>query len=138
MDNVKIENIILEKKMEAYGSNKDDFVAPGEFTVTISLAEYRSLVSSNATRNEAIKKAEDDKYDRNQENKDLKRQIEEAGLLADPDGTGYFTIATRQAMLSVETPLVITEDNVRAEGDVYLEWVDHEVGHDENGDPLEF
>jgi hypothetical protein len=68
----------------------------------------------------------------------LKRQIEEAGLLADPDGTGYFTIATRQAMLCVETPLVITEDNVRAEGDVYLEWVDHEVGHDENGDPLEF
>ena len=77
MDNVKVENIILEKKMDNYGNNKDDFVAPGEFTVTISLAEYRSLVSSNATRNEAIKKAEDDKYDRNQENKDLKRQIEE-------------------------------------------------------------
>lgn len=68
----------------------------------------------------------------------LKQQIEEARLLADPDGTGLFTIATREAKLTVDAPLLITEENVRAEGDVYLEWVDHDINHDENGDPLEF
>jgi len=68
----------------------------------------------------------------------LKHQIEEAALLADPDGTGFFTIATRKADLVIETPLEITENQILAEGEVYLEWIDHEIDEDENGDPLQF
>ena len=39
MDNVKIENLILEKKMDGYGTNNKNFVAPGELTVTITVEE---------------------------------------------------------------------------------------------------
>ena len=75
MENIKMENLILEKKMDNYGSNNKDFVAPGELTVTITLDEYRELVSSDATRSDAIKKAESDKYERNQKIDELTKEV---------------------------------------------------------------
>ena len=77
MDNVKIENLILEKKMDGYGTNNKNFVAPGELTVTITVEEYRELVSSDATRKQQIDDANADKYDRNQQIAKLTKEVED-------------------------------------------------------------
>lgn len=88
MDN---EMMILDKKVkDSYKFNEDNYAAPKEITVTITLNEYRRLVANDATREEAIKKAESDKYDRNREiealtkeNADLKAELYEAKKLID-------------------------------------------------------
>jgi len=77
MENVKIENLILEKKMDGYGTNNKNFVAPGELTVTITVEEYRELVSSDATRKQQIDEANADKYERNQKIEKLTKEVEE-------------------------------------------------------------
>lgn len=76
MDNMSVKDVVLEKKLDNYGSNNDNFVASQELTVTITLSEYRKLVSSDATRFEVISKAKDDKYERENEIKSLKAQVE--------------------------------------------------------------
>ena len=69
-------DLILNKKTESYGFEKNDFVAPSEITVTITLGEYRSLITKAATADEAIRKAEADKYSRDADNKRLKEMVE--------------------------------------------------------------
>lgn len=73
-DNSKLYAEILDKKLDGYDVNKDNFLSPGELRVTISLNEYRKLVGNDATRQQAIKKAEDDKYIRENEIKSLKEE----------------------------------------------------------------
>lgn len=68
-------NIILEKKLESYGVENKDFIAPQELTVTISLNEYRTLVAETATKNEDIKAATREKYKYKTENEKLKEEI---------------------------------------------------------------
>lgn len=74
MENMTVKDVILDKKMESYGFDRKDFLADGELTVTITLQEYRKLVSENATAQTRIDKAEDDKYKRNAENEALKEE----------------------------------------------------------------
>lgn len=57
-----------------YGNNKNDYIAPDEITVTITLAEYRDLVSVKATTDKLVKDAEKDKYARDTENRTLKEE----------------------------------------------------------------
>lgn len=45
---------MLQKKTEPYSSNLHDFVADGEITVTITLSEYRDLVSFKANGDSKI------------------------------------------------------------------------------------
>ena len=58
MENVTISHFendtIQEKKLESYGWEKHDFLAGQELTVTITLGEYRELVSSKATAKQEI------------------------------------------------------------------------------------
>ena len=75
MENVTIMDKVLEKKMEGYGFEKADFTAPQELTVTITLCEYRDLVSKVATRQAAIDEANKDKYTRDSENTRLKEEL---------------------------------------------------------------
>ena len=42
-----VDEQLAERKMERWGSN-DNFVAPRELTLTITLSEYRNLVSENS------------------------------------------------------------------------------------------
>ena len=49
MENTTTMNSVLEEKMDAYSKNLDNFTAPQELTVTITLNEYRHLVSAVAT-----------------------------------------------------------------------------------------
>ena len=77
-ENMATVDLILNKnkKTESYGFEKNDFVAPSEITVTITLGEYRSLITKAATADEAIRKAEADKYSRDADNKRLKEMVE--------------------------------------------------------------
>ena len=91
IENTKLVSLILDKKTGDYGTNYDNFIAPAEITVQITLKEYRTLVSNDATRKQAIDAANSDKYAREQqikeltvtndklkgENYDLKTQIDE-------------------------------------------------------------
>ena len=68
MDNTVIKDVLLDKKLDRYGFDNNDFLASGELTVTITLSEYRKLVKDVATAQARIDKAEADRYDRNSEN----------------------------------------------------------------------
>lgn len=74
MENTTTKDVILDKKMDGYSFEKKDFVASGEITVTITLGEYRRLIADNATAQQRIDKADEDKYSRNAENEALKKE----------------------------------------------------------------
>lgn len=71
MENTVIKDVLLDKKLDRYGFENNDFLASGELTVTITLSEYRKLVKDVATAQARIDKAEADRYDRNRENERL-------------------------------------------------------------------
>ena len=74
MENTVVKDVILDKKIDKYNFEDDNFLASGELTVTITLSEYRKLVKDCATAQARIDKAEDDKYSRNAENEALKKE----------------------------------------------------------------
>lgn len=74
MDNATIKDVLLDKKLDRYSSNDNDFIASQEITVTITLSEYRMLVSNDATRQAAIDDANKDKYQREQQIKALSEE----------------------------------------------------------------
>ena len=68
-------DLVLDRKMDAGrygGGDLHNYVASQELTVTITLSEYRELVSGIATKDKDISIANDDKYKREQEIKDVK------------------------------------------------------------------
>lgn len=72
------------KKETEYGTNENNFIGESEITVTITLNEYRELVSRKATRdkdvNEAVSKANESRIearDLESENTKLKTEIYE-------------------------------------------------------------
>ena len=71
MDNTVIKDVLLDKKLDRYGFDNNDFLAAGELTVTITLSEYRKLVKDVATAQARIDKAEEDRYERIRENERL-------------------------------------------------------------------
>lgn len=75
-ESVSVTSTILDKKMEHYRWDARDYVAESEITITITLAEYRALVSSEATKQYDIAKANEDKYKRDSENKMLKEEVD--------------------------------------------------------------
>ena len=74
-ESVNVTSTILDKKIEHYDWRAKDFVAEGELTITITLAEYRALVASEATKEHSISKANADKYERDAENARLKEEV---------------------------------------------------------------
>lgn len=75
-ESVNVTSTILDKKMEHYRWDAKDYVAENEITITITLAEYRALVTSEATKQYDIAKANEDKYKRDDENKRLKEEVD--------------------------------------------------------------
>lgn len=71
MENTVVKDVILDKKIDRYNFESNDFLAAGELTVTITLSEYRKLVKDVATAQARIDKAEADRYERNRENERL-------------------------------------------------------------------
>lgn len=74
MENTVVKDVLLDKKLDRYGFENNDFLASGELTVTITLSEYRKLVKDVATAQARIDKAESDRYERNAENEKLKEE----------------------------------------------------------------
>lgn len=66
-------NNVIEKKLD-YNFESKDFSIDGELTVTITLHEYRELVSAKATAQSDIRKAEEGKYEREDQNRRLKEE----------------------------------------------------------------
>lgn len=64
MENEKpTENQILTGKMDRYDNDRfDNFVCPGELTITITLNEYRRLVSDNALSKSEIAEKEKERW----------------------------------------------------------------------------
>lgn len=52
---------VLDRKLHDYG-NHDNFVAPSELTVTITLNEYRNLVMAKCVNAKAIEDLRDKNY----------------------------------------------------------------------------
>lgn len=75
MESANVTSAILDKKMEKYAWEAKDYVAEGELTITITLAEYRDLISAVATKHQDIQKANEDKYKRDAENAALKEEV---------------------------------------------------------------
>lgn len=75
MENTVVSNVVLDKKMDDYRSNMNNFVAAQELTVTITLAEYRELVSKSATAQADIDAANKNKWTRDQENEKLRSEV---------------------------------------------------------------
>lgn len=75
MENTSTINAVLEKKLDSYSSSNNDFVAAQEITVTITLNEYRDLVSFKAVWQKKIDEANSDKYTRDTENAKLREEI---------------------------------------------------------------
>lgn len=73
-NNTTVKDVILDRKLGSYGTDDNDFLASGELTVTITLEEYRKLVEKCATREYCIHEAEKDKYVRESENEELRKE----------------------------------------------------------------
>lgn len=53
---------IIEKKSKDYSFDRNNFVVAGELTVTITLNEYRALISTVAESEEKLSKEKDKRY----------------------------------------------------------------------------
>ena len=65
----------LEKEIEGWGVEREDFVVDKEITVTITLHEYRDLVKLKAIKDFEIEKIKSKNYSLEEENKKLKQRI---------------------------------------------------------------
>lgn len=71
---------LLQEKLEIdyiLKNNLDNFVVDNEITVEITLREYRDLVQTNALAGDRIKKAEENRYTRENENSTLRKDVKE-------------------------------------------------------------
>lgn len=62
------------KEVDRYEDSANNYFGENEIRVTITLNEYRELVSVKATTDSRVKKAEEDKWSRENENKNLKEE----------------------------------------------------------------
>lgn len=86
-ETVKNAPVYYTKNFDDYNSTQDNFVANQELTVTITLNEYRNLIHDEATRSDAISKANNkyfkaisEKQALEKENSELKAKLIELGF----------------------------------------------------------
>ena len=71
-------DVILEKKLESYySSDHKNFIAKGEATVTITLSEYRELLTATAKSEYKVDSAEKKTKEAEKECEALKAEIRE-------------------------------------------------------------
>ena len=66
----------FRKEVERYGDIIDNYQIPNELMVTITLNEYRKLLTADA--NARAKEAEANKYDRESKIRELEQKLKEA------------------------------------------------------------
>lgn len=77
MSNETTKDILLEKKLDGYSVNSDNFTIPSEITVTITLNEYRNLLKIDSVTQHKIDEAQNDRWKRESENSKLREEIDE-------------------------------------------------------------
>lgn len=75
-NNIKIMDALLDHKISHYKSDDNDFVADKELTVTITLNEYRQLISAKATKEHDLDKIRSEKWKVQEELNEAKAKIE--------------------------------------------------------------
>lgn len=72
----KIADTLLEKKLDYYGGGDkaDNFIVPHELTVTITLREYRELITKNAVSQASLDKCNRMRYELEKEIESLKKE----------------------------------------------------------------
>ncbi len=66
-----------KKEVSGYSDSTNNYIAPDEITVTITLREYRELVTTKASFEDAKSKLTSEKYALQSERDALKKQLEE-------------------------------------------------------------
>lgn len=74
MESEKINEKLIDKKIDCWGSELNDFKLEKELIVEITLNEYRKLVKEMATKQYDIDKANKDKYSREKQINELKEE----------------------------------------------------------------
>ena len=102
-------NQVLQKKLDNYHSELNDFVAPQEITVTITLNEYRRLISDKATSSERISTADRQRYEANErsdkfknENERLRAELDEVKEKLGTEKTSNVNLQQQLDALEVE------------------------------------
>lgn len=74
-ETIKTSEHYYTKEFSRYGQSEDNFVANQELTITITLNEYRDLVSKGAVSQSKIDKSQSEKYEAQRENEELKKEL---------------------------------------------------------------
>lgn len=83
MENMEmVINKVMDKK-DGYAYSGDDFVAPTDIMVTITLHEYRELVARNSYTDDEIRRLRKKCEELEKENKELKESSKDKETLAD-------------------------------------------------------
>ena len=83
MENMEaVINKVMDKK-DNYAYSGDDFAAPTEITVTITLHEYRELVENNSYRRKDVERLREKCEELKKENRELKESFKNKETPAD-------------------------------------------------------
>lgn len=74
-NNPSTDSLVLDKELDKYGHSSNDLVAPRELTVTITLTEYKELVSAKAKADFEYIKVRNEKWDVVRERNELKQKL---------------------------------------------------------------
>lgn len=77
----ELQKEILNKKMDTYSLEINDFKAISELTVEITLNEYRKLIKEVSTKKYDIDKANIDKWTIEDENEKLKDRVKDLEIV---------------------------------------------------------
>ncbi|EOC9197095.1 hypothetical protein ACJB6I_000584 [Staphylococcus pseudintermedius] len=75
MTEINTTNHYYTKDFDAYKQTEDNFVANQELTVTITLNEYRDLISEKAKSKQKIDEARNDYYKERDKNRKLEEEV---------------------------------------------------------------
>lgn len=78
----KVIDTIMDKK-KGYDYDGDDFAAPTEIMVTITLHEYRELVENNSYRRKDVERLREKCEELKKENRELKESFKNKEMPAD-------------------------------------------------------
>lgn len=113
-------NPVLQKKIDGY--RVDNFAVPQELTVTITLSEYRELVTNQATCNSKVNEATQARWKVEHERDELKNTLAEVKDTLERVRNDLFVANNRkEELLKEKEQLSLEVTKVRKERDEAIE-----------------